>query len=274
MSQLAATELDRFADLVYRRRDSSESHSLMPTSSLPVFGAEDLRAACCDLATALWANDLSPSDIARGASAQHSALTIRIDLPRPDRMTPDQQLAKTRQFLHRHNVRAKVEHCPYSYPRQAITFATVNDVRLFTALIVARLTAPDTARYRLRRAADAVGVSWYSTIRSVTVTAPTLWPSDLSPLAVHTLYRALVPQLAIPEFDPEDDEAVEEMLDAFTQALADIAVDCALVRTAPYDVHFSGLDMQAANRLADALSQHTDRIRVSLAVSLHGEKAS
>ncbi len=274
MSQLAATELERFADLVYRHRDSSESRSPMPTSSLPVFDAEELRAACCDLTTALWANDLSPSDIATGASPRDSALTIRIDLPRPDRMTPDQQLAETRRFLRRHNVRAKVEHCPYSYPRQAITFATVDDVRLLTVLIVARLTVPDTARYRLRRAADAVGVSWYSSIRSVTVTDPILWPGDLSPLAVHTLYRGLVPQPAVPEFDPEDDEAVVEMLGAFTQALSDIGVECTLVRTAPYDVQFSGLGMQAANRLADALSQHTDRMRVSLAVILHGEKAS
>lgn len=253
MSQLAREELDRFADLVYRHRDSRESRSSMPTSSVPVWGADHLWAACRDLNMALWANDLSPSTITIGEPPQAPALTIWIDLPRPNRMTPDQQLVQTRRFLRRHNVRAKVEFCPDTYPRQAITLITADDVRLLTVLIVARLTVPDTARYRLRRAAHAVGVDWYSTIRSAPVLAPALWPDDLSPLAVHTLYSALATQPAVPEFDPEDDEAVEEMLEDATRALADIGVNCTLVRTAPYDVQFSGLDMLAANRLADAL---------------------
>ncbi|MGW1870399.1 hypothetical protein ACWCPS_33245 [Streptomyces mauvecolor] len=248
------TELDRFAALVFHIRHSSERHRLMSASSVPTYVLDELWSACCDLDTAMWAAGLSPRfDI--GASTQASPVTFRFEPPRVDGTTPARLLAQTKRFLRRHNVPARVEFCSTSYPLLILSLNNADDVRRLTDVIAAHLSGLDAVRYGLRRAALSVGVNWGSRIRPYGIC-----PSPLPVDETYTLYTALFPQPEEAEFEPEDDEAVEEMLNAFKLALGGIGVDLRMWRGAlcPHDVEFLGLSEKSASRLADALTSRAN----------------
>ncbi|WP_159047706.1 hypothetical protein [Streptomyces sp. WM6378] len=223
----------------------------MSASLLPGYVSDELRAACYDLDTALWAAGLSPvTDI--GASTHAQAVTVRVQPPRLPGTTPQRQLAQMKRLLRGHRVAVRVEFCPEPYPRLSLHFDTAEAVRRLTTVIAGHLSGLDAVRYRLRLAARSVGVNWYSRIRPHAI-----WPSELTAGQTFALYSTLFPQPDDTEFEPEDDEAVEEMLEAFTRALAGIGVSLSMWRSAccPHDVEFHGLSEEAASRLADALTR-------------------
>ncbi|GGY70613.1 hypothetical protein [Streptomyces xanthochromogenes] len=247
----------------------------MPAPPLPADIVQDRKAASRELNLALWAHNRSPSTISIGESTHAPALTIWMDVPCPKGMEPAQQLAQTRRFLRHHGVVGKAEFCADTYPRQALTFPTAADVWRLSAVIVEQLSAPNAARYRLRRAAAGVGVEWYSSARYPTLHSPVIRPEDLSVRAARCLYRALAHPSVATAVEREDEDAVEVLLDELTVELSRATgADFLLYQTDDGTIRFSGCTPEAANRLADALAQHTRRLRAALAVALDFESAS
>ncbi|MFE9558462.1 hypothetical protein ACFYMW_36530 [Streptomyces sp. NPDC006692] len=223
----------------------------MPASLVPTHVSYELKVACNGLDTALWVADLVHT-ITIGASTQAPAVTVSVEPPRPKGTTPARQKSQVKRLLRRHNVPARVEFCPSTYPRLILTLDTADAVRRLTNMVASYLSGLDGVRYRLLLAARAVRVGWYFTLRSGAIR-----PGDLTVQETYTLYTALVPEAADAEFEPEDDDAADAMLTAFTKALRGIGVELTAVRTAssPPDVQFSGLSEESASRLADALAR-------------------
>ncbi|MFF3159089.1 hypothetical protein [Streptomyces sp. NPDC057910] len=246
----------------------------MPASPLPDHVVEDRKAAARDLHLALWALNRAPSTIDVGEGLFTPALTIWMDVPRPAGMEPAQQLARTRQFLREHGVDAHAEFCAEAYPRQALTLPTVADVWRLASVIVDELSAPGAARYRLAQAARGIGIDWLSTLRYPTQHTPVILPEDLSVKAARSLYRALAHDPVAAAVEPEEG-AVEVLLNELTLELSRAAgTHFLLYQTDEGAIRCSSTTPDAVDRLADALAQHTRRLRALLAVALDCEKAS
>ncbi|MFF4189096.1 hypothetical protein ACFYZ9_38495 [Streptomyces sp. NPDC001691] len=229
----------------------------MSASRVPAYVVHDFNTACNGLHTAMWAAGLSPS-IDLGVSTKAPAVIVRFELPRPHGTTPARQLAQTRRFLRRQHVAARVEFCPRTYPALTVTLETADEVRRLTKAISGSLTGLDAARYRLRLAARAAGVDWYSDIRPHTI-----GPGHLTVQDTFILYTALFPAAMDKEHDLQDDGEIRRMLAEFTQALGGMGVDLpmqlkrprsSIGHVGPCDVEFEGLTGEGASRLASALT--------------------
>uniref|UniRef100_UPI003F492873 hypothetical protein n=1 Tax=Streptomyces sp. CA-136453 TaxID=3240050 RepID=UPI003F492873 len=256
MAELAQAELDRFAVLVVHRRRALESQALMPASLVPPFTSLDLTRACNGLDTALWAAGHMPRlNIGSATGTQGlAAVTVSFNPPRLPGMTPTRQLHLTRRFLRRHNVRARVafDPDPDAYPRLAMTLDSVDDVRRLATVIAQQLTGLDAVRYQLRLAARSAGIDWYFTGRPHAAQ-----PSELSIEQTHSLYIILTPEPVLAEPHPEDDEAIEELLDEVTRALGEIGVHISADRNPsdPHFIEFSDISASEATRLTSALNR-------------------
>ncbi|WP_205530764.1 hypothetical protein [Streptomyces sp. MBT27] len=247
----------------------------MPASLLPDHIVEDRRAAARELCLALWALNRAPTTISIGEMFLAPALTIRLDVPCPAGMQPAQQLAQTRRFLREHGVDAHAEFCAEAYPRQALTLPTVADVWRLSTVVLELLPAPSAARYRLSRAARDIGIEWLSTVLYPNPHAPLIRPEDLSVGAAQRLHKALTQRPVALAVNPQDEAAVEELLDELTAELVTAAGERFLLyQTDEGAIRFSTITPEAAERLADALAQYTCRMRALLAVVMFDEQAS
>ncbi|MEU3499513.1 hypothetical protein ABZ726_01665 [Streptomyces hundungensis] len=246
----------------------------MPTWPLSDKLAEDRWAASCELQVALWALNRSPCTVSVGESPHTRALTIWMDVPCPEGMQPAQQLARTRRFLRAHGVDGQAEFCAETYPRQVLTFPTAADVWRLSAAIVGQLSASHGARYRLSKAAYGIGIEWLSTVPYPM--RPIIRPDDLSVGAAHRLCQALAqrsPALTLARVS-EDEFAIEAVLNELKEAFSTAGVDMRLRRIGEGTVGFSCITPQAADQLAELLTQHTRRMRAPLAAAVHGKEAS